>query len=66
MSGRCPSASQRSRGQVGSSPPDGVFIIVKADGSVQIWVRYSIFPSIDTLQYFPCYLLESRGAKQVC
>lgn len=34
MSGSCPSASDKSEGQAGSSPPDGIAIIVKADGSV--------------------------------
>jgi len=29
-----PSASDKSEGQAGSSPPDGIAVIVKADGSV--------------------------------
>lgn len=33
MSGSCPSASDKSEGQAGSSPPDGIAVIVKADGS---------------------------------
>ena len=34
MSGSCPSASDKSQGQAGSSPPDGIALIVRADGSV--------------------------------
>lgn len=55
MSGSCPSASDKSEGQAGSSPPDGIAIIVKADGSFSVCV----------LDSFLRCLLENGGAKWV-